>query len=125
MPYAHDASHSAVTFAVRHMMISKVRGSFSQFAVDATFDAASLEKGSVTATIEVSWLSPRKVRELTVVGSRATTVYDEVDLARMRPVAVREKPPALEPQEPRRKPFAAPALRLAFSPAHFSSSARA
>lgn len=53
MPYALDASHSAITFAVRHMMISKVRGSFGQFAVDASFDGASLEKGSVTATIEV------------------------------------------------------------------------
>jgi predicted dehydrogenase len=37
---------------------------------------------NVTATIEVSWLRPRKVRELTVVGSRATAVYDEVDAVR-------------------------------------------
>lgn len=54
MPYALDPSHSAVTFAVRHMMISKVRGSFSSFSVDATFDGADLEKGRVKAAIDIA-----------------------------------------------------------------------
>lgn len=34
--------------------------------------------GGVLATIIVSWLDPRKVREMTVVGSRKMLVYDDV-----------------------------------------------
>jgi predicted dehydrogenase len=39
------------------------------------------EPPGISATIEVSWLSPRKVRELTVVGTTSTVVFDEVDTA--------------------------------------------
>jgi polyisoprenoid-binding protein YceI len=57
MAWVLDASHSSITFAVRHMMISKVRGSFSGFAVDASFDAGALEKGSVIGTIDVGTIA--------------------------------------------------------------------
>ena len=51
--WAIDASHSEVGFTVRHLMVSKVRGSFSGVAgtisvgdagikVDATIDAATI-----------------------------------------------------------------------------------
>jgi polyisoprenoid-binding protein YceI len=53
-----DASHSAVTFVARHLMVSKVRGSFNGFSgtitiaddplqskVEATVDAASIDTG--------------------------------------------------------------------------------
>jgi polyisoprenoid-binding protein YceI len=57
--YAVDRAHSAVEFAVRHLMISKVRGRFAQFegqitldpggdlpvAVNAAIDAASVDTG--------------------------------------------------------------------------------
>jgi polyisoprenoid-binding protein YceI len=57
MAWVLDASHSSITFAVRHMMISKVRGSFSGFAVDASLDPAALEQGSVTGTIDVGTIA--------------------------------------------------------------------
>lgn len=37
--------------------------------------------GGVTAAIHVSWLDPRKVRELTVVGSRKMAVFDDMEPA--------------------------------------------
>ena len=57
MAYALDLSHSSVTFAVRHLMISKVRGGFQTFTADASFDPASIADGKVTASIDVASLS--------------------------------------------------------------------
>lgn len=36
-----DNSHSAIHFTVRHMMISKVRGSFEKFGGQVEFDEAN------------------------------------------------------------------------------------
>ena len=48
-----DASHSAVTFAVRHLGLSKVRGRFTKF--DATLVIGPLgDPPCVTATIDMS-----------------------------------------------------------------------
>jgi predicted dehydrogenase len=38
-----------------------------------------LEYGFAIAHVQVSWLSPRKVRRMTVVGSRKMVVYDDVE----------------------------------------------
>ncbi len=37
--------------------------------------------GNVLANIHVSWLDPRKVRRLTVIGSRKMAVFDDVDVS--------------------------------------------
>ncbi len=47
-----DAVHSAVSFTVRHMMISKVRGQFTTFA-GTIVTAADPTQSSVTATVEL------------------------------------------------------------------------
>ncbi|MBI3979516.1 MAG: Gfo/Idh/MocA family oxidoreductase [Chloroflexi bacterium] len=44
--------------------------------VFATFDFP----GGIGAHVHVSWLDPKKVRELTIVGSRKMIVYDDVSL---------------------------------------------
>jgi polyisoprenoid-binding protein YceI len=49
-----DPTHSGVHFTVRHMVISKVRGHFGKFSVDAKLDPANLGASSVTATIDVA-----------------------------------------------------------------------
>jgi polyisoprenoid-binding protein YceI len=59
--WAIDTSHSHIQFVARHMMISKVRGSFRKFsgtvviaedptqsALDVTIDAASIDTGDAT-----------------------------------------------------------------------------
>lgn len=48
-----DATHSAVGFNVRHMMVSKVRGSFKEFSGAITV-GETIEDSSVTASIKAS-----------------------------------------------------------------------
>lgn len=50
-----DAAHSAVTFSVRHLGVSKVRGRFSDFDVDVVV-GQTLDTSSVSATIAVASL---------------------------------------------------------------------
>lgn len=52
--WAIDTSHSSVTFSVRHMMISNVRGEFSRFSGTATFDAAAPDRSSVEVEIDLA-----------------------------------------------------------------------
>jgi polyisoprenoid-binding protein YceI len=52
MAWNIDKSHSEVGFAVRHMMISTVRGKFSGFEADISVDPTNLEAATVTARID-------------------------------------------------------------------------
>lgn len=45
-----DPSHSEITFKVKHMMISNVRGEFKSFA--ASIDGEDFEKSTISATID-------------------------------------------------------------------------
>jgi polyisoprenoid-binding protein YceI len=49
-----DAVHSSVGFTVKHMVVSKVNGSFAKFDGTVEFDGTNLEQGSVNVTIDVS-----------------------------------------------------------------------
>ena len=49
-----DKVHSSVQFVVSHMTISKVRGAFSDFDANLSFDGNSLKDGSVTFTVKVN-----------------------------------------------------------------------
>ncbi len=48
-----DASHSQVGFAVKHLVISNVRGEFSKYAGKLVLDEADPTKSTVEATIDV------------------------------------------------------------------------
>ena len=48
-----DASHSEVGFAARHMMVSKVRGQFKDFAAVVTV-AQPFEQSTVEATVQLA-----------------------------------------------------------------------
>jgi len=52
--YNIDASHSSVSFKVRHMMISKVTGTFTGFSGSVEFDPGTPESGSVEAVIDMA-----------------------------------------------------------------------
>ncbi|HYH51943.1 MAG TPA: YceI family protein [Acidimicrobiia bacterium] len=56
--YAIDASHSQVGFAVRHMMVSKTRGRFSDFAGTVEIAENPLES-SVSVTIQSASIDTR------------------------------------------------------------------
>lgn len=49
-----DTSHSAVNFAVRHLMISKVRGRFTSYTGAAVYDEAAKTWTSAEGSIDVA-----------------------------------------------------------------------
>ncbi|MBO9600270.1 MAG: polyisoprenoid-binding protein, partial [Cohnella sp.] len=49
-----DKSHSGISFSVRHMMITNVRGSFNEFDASVSADAADLASLDATLTIDVN-----------------------------------------------------------------------
>lgn len=50
-----DPAHSELTFKVRHMMISNVKGEFKNFS--AEIDHEEFDKGSVNVNVETSSVS--------------------------------------------------------------------
>ena len=55
-----DQAHSAAHFAVRHMMVSTVRGDLGKITGTVSFDAKQPSSGSVEATIDVSGIDTRE-----------------------------------------------------------------
>jgi polyisoprenoid-binding protein YceI len=49
-----DPAHSAVTFSVRHMMVAKVRGRFTQWEAEVHLDADDMTKSEVDVKIQAS-----------------------------------------------------------------------
>lgn len=62
MTWVIDASHSMITFSVRHMMISKVRGRFSRFDGTVNFDEQNPINSSVHVTIDAASIDTRDER---------------------------------------------------------------
>src|SRR5947209_3085567 len=50
--YLVDPKDSSVSFSVKHMVISEVRGRFKKFSGTIMFDEADLSKSSVAFTVE-------------------------------------------------------------------------
>ncbi|MEZ4818711.1 MAG: YceI family protein [Bdellovibrionota bacterium] len=58
--YALDPVHSSVGFSVKHMMISKVHGSFEKFSGKLQYDKNHAEKSFAEATIEAASIHTRE-----------------------------------------------------------------
>src|SRR5881394_3052 len=52
--YQIDTTHSAIEFSIRHLMIAKVRGRFTEFSGSLELDDADLAKSRVTAEIKAA-----------------------------------------------------------------------
>ena len=59
MTWQIDATHSQVVFAVRHMVISTVRGHFTAIRGTLEFDEAQPENASVEAEVDVASIDTR------------------------------------------------------------------
>jgi polyisoprenoid-binding protein YceI len=57
--YAIDPSHSRIGFVARHAMVTKVRGSFNEFAGRGSFDAEHPEASQLELTIEAASIDTR------------------------------------------------------------------
>jgi len=62
MSWNIDSSHSEVTFSVKHMMVSKVRGSFNVFKGKLEIDADHPENSWVEAEADTSSVNTRDER---------------------------------------------------------------
>ena len=54
-----DPSHASVQFAVSHLMVSTVRGTFDAFDVTVVLDEDDVERSSVTAMIDTASVNTR------------------------------------------------------------------
>jgi polyisoprenoid-binding protein YceI len=57
-----DPAHSQITFAVRHLMVTTVRGQFKSFSGWVEFDPAHPESGKVEVTIDAASIDTREER---------------------------------------------------------------
>jgi polyisoprenoid-binding protein YceI len=60
--FALDAAHSHVGFAVRHMMISNVRGEFTKLEGSVSYDPSRPEATTVSVTIDAASVSTHEER---------------------------------------------------------------
>jgi polyisoprenoid-binding protein YceI len=60
MSWTTDTAHSSVEFAVRHMVVSTVRGRFTDFTVDAQVDADDFTKSRGTVTVRTASVDTRE-----------------------------------------------------------------
>ena len=58
--YDIDAAHSSANFVVTHLMVSKVRGSFSKVSGTINLDDKDITKSSVNATIDASTINTQE-----------------------------------------------------------------
>lgn len=54
-----DATHSAIDFSVKHMMVSKVKGAFHNFNAAIEADPADLTTASIDFTVDVASIDTR------------------------------------------------------------------
>lgn len=52
--WAVDPTHSSVDFSIKHMMISKVKGSFTSFDATIEADPADLTTASISVTVDLA-----------------------------------------------------------------------
>ena len=57
--YVIDKSHSSVLFSVRHMVISKVKGAFGEYAGTILYDADDITKSSADVTFKVASINTK------------------------------------------------------------------
>lgn len=60
--WAIDPAHSHVEFAVKHMMFSKVKGSFTRFSGTINFDEQNIENSSVSVEIDPASIDTRDAK---------------------------------------------------------------
>jgi polyisoprenoid-binding protein YceI len=62
MAWEVDLAHSSLEFAVRHMLVSTVKGTFLAFSVDAEIDDEDLAKSGATVKVNAASLDTREPR---------------------------------------------------------------
>ena len=66
-----DPTHSSVTFAIKHMLITTVHGSFADVVGSVVFDEAHPERSAVEASIGVASFPAPDVGSVDALFARA------------------------------------------------------
>lgn len=86
---AHDVAIFNWLLGGQPELVSATGGCFVQPGIhDVAFISLRYPK-NVVASVEVSWLNPKKVRQISIVGSRKMVTWDDLDLS--APVAIYDK----------------------------------
>ncbi len=76
---SHDISTFNYLFGSAPLEVSATGGRFLQREIeDVVFISLAYPKG-IVANIHVSWINPKKIRELTVVGDKTMCVWNDLD----------------------------------------------
>jgi predicted dehydrogenase len=86
---AHDVSIANYWLRAEPLAVSAVGGRWINPAVEDAVFVTLRYPGNVLVNLHASWLSPRKVRDITVVGSRRMLTLDDMNLT--EPVRVYDK----------------------------------
>ncbi len=86
---SHDVSIYNFLLGSAPVEVSAVGQSFLQPGIEDVSVITLQYPNNVVASIHVSWLDPKKVREITVVGERRMAIWD--DLATLGPVTLFDK----------------------------------
>ncbi len=62
MAWTADPQHTDFAFAVRHMVVSTVRGRFDDFAIDADIDEDDLTRSAGTVTVKTGSVNTREAQ---------------------------------------------------------------
>ncbi len=85
----HDVSIFNFLLGSKPQLVSATGASFLQPGVEDVVFISLEYPGGTWANIRASWLDPKKVRQMTVVGTRKMVTWDDLDLT--SPVAVYDK----------------------------------
>ena len=91
----HDISIFNFLFDSSPLEVSSVGAAFLQETIEDVAFISLTYPQHIMANIRVSWLDPRKVRQITVVGDKKMATWD--DLATIGPVIIYDKGVAKEP----------------------------
>jgi len=69
MSWTLDPAHSSVEFAVRHMVVSTVKGRFADFTVDAQIDIDDITGARGTVTVQIASVDTREAQRDTHLRS--------------------------------------------------------
>ena len=86
---AHDVSIANYWLRAEPLAVSAVGGRWINPAVEDAVFVTMRYPDNVLVNLHASWLSPRKVRDITVVGSRRMLILDDMNLT--EPVRVYDK----------------------------------
>ena len=86
---AHDVSIFNWLLGAEPEIVSATGASFLQPEIEDVVAISLKYPAGVLATIQASWLNPKKVRQITVVGKSAMMLWDDLELS--NPVALYDK----------------------------------